>query len=332
MDTSWKSLPTPNFGGDAYLGYAAKAMENSTSLLDSIVKGRQKEEELADARYAADVASKLKENELFNDVTLKLIAGDETTRHNLATEANSKEENRLKALTLQQNAENNALKNQLELAKLLLKGNTGSTGNSGNSGNSGIKAQDVKNFQDITDYVDTATLPPETDVSKTFKEMYPDLYNKTTEMFKYLPQGERDWIKNNIFPESDWFSLDTTQAKKAKSAIDSRINALDNLSNTGRANYALAQENKLAYNSAFKQANAQQQQQQMLYTIQRQFEAGLSDEQIARLNNVSVEAVKEFRLQQANANATQASLRDAAPRFVELNQNSDINKGQKGNK
>lgn len=331
MDTSWKSLPTPNFGGDAYLGYAAKAMENSTSLLDSIVKGRQKEEELADARYAADVASKLKENELFNDVALKLVAGDETTRHNLATEANSKEENRLKALTLQQNADNKALQNQLKLMELLLKGNRSGSGSSDGSGSNVIKAQDAANLVKQTAYVDTATLPLSTGVSKKFKEMYPDDYNKIEEIFRYLPQGERDWIINNIFPESEWLSTDATQAEKAFSNYKNRENILDNLANTGKAIYSLAKENLLRYNNYFKQADAEAQQQQLFYNIKKQIDAGVSDELIAKLNNVSIEVVSKFReqLQQANANA---QTRTAIPRFTHVNQNSDINKGQKGNK
>lgn len=47
IDIGWKPVPVPNLGGDAFLGYSSKLIDNSTSLLDNLVKQRQADAQLA---------------------------------------------------------------------------------------------------------------------------------------------------------------------------------------------------------------------------------------------------------------------------------------------
>lgn len=217
MDTSWKHLSAPDLGGDAWLGYAAKTRGEVTSLLDNMARQRQKQQEIEDARYNADMGVELQKWEKSLEQALGEAKFNEDARHNLATEAEIRSRNK---------ADQDARKidQDLKRLELQLKGTSNGSDSSSNSSLASISNNRVRTAIDAAKDIEkryNGTMDFElSDVGKEYRRTYSDGYNKLSKFWHILPQQMKDQIARELSQESYWSRTDSTQAYNANERVN----------------------------------------------------------------------------------------------------------------
>ena len=219
MDTSWNHLSAPDLGGDAWLGYAAKARGEVTSLLDNMAKQRQQQQEIEDARYNADMGVELQKWEKSLAQALGEAKVNEDTRHNLAVEAETSSRNK---------ADQDAKKidQDLKRLELQLKATPKGSDGSSNSSTASMTNNRVRTALDAAKDIEkqyNGTMDFDlSDVGRQYRRTYNDGYNKLSKFWHVLPQQMRDQIARELSQDSYWSRTDSTQAYN----VNERINKL----------------------------------------------------------------------------------------------------------
>ena len=219
MDTSWTHLSAPDLGGDAWLGYAAKARGEVTSLLDNMARQRQKQQEIEDARYNADMGVELQKWEKSLEQALGEAKVNEDARHNLAVEAETSSRNK---------ADQDAKKidQDLKRLELQLKGTSKGSDGSSNSSAASLSNNRVRSAIDAARDIEkryNGTMDFDlSDVGKEYRRTYSNGYNKLSKFWHILPQQMRDQIARELSQDSYWSRTDSTQAYN----VNERVNNL----------------------------------------------------------------------------------------------------------